>query len=143
MLTMSKILVAASMVAVLGVTGCASTSQEPPPIKTVYHINDSTNAMAAMNNIRNQLAASPKDQIVAVTHGKGIDFLLDGATDRDGNPYNVKVDELMAQKVDFRVCNNTLAIRKIEPKTILSGVKIVPSGVAEVAKLQFREGMYT
>lgn len=140
MLTMSKILAAASMVAVQGVTGCASTSQEPPPIKTVYHINDSTNAMAAMNNIRNQLAASPKDQIVAVTHGKGIDFLLDGATDKDGNPYNVKVDELMAQKVDFRVCNNTLAIRRIEPKTVLPGVKIVPSGVAEVAKLQFREG---
>ena len=39
------------MVAVLGLTGCASTRQELPPIKTVYHINDSTNAMAAMNNI--------------------------------------------------------------------------------------------
>jgi intracellular sulfur oxidation DsrE/DsrF family protein len=141
MLSMSKMLAAASMVAVLGLTGCASTSQEAAaPIKTVYHINDSTNAMLAMNNIRNQLAASPTDQVVVVTHGKGIDFLLEDATDKDGNPYKVRVDELIAKKVDFRVCNNTLTGRKIDPKTVLPGANIVPSGVAEVAKLQAKEG---
>lgn len=139
MLNMSKMLAAASMVAVLGLTGCASTD-EPPPIKSVYHINDSTNAMVAMNNIRNQLAASPKDQIVVVTHGRGIDFLLQDATDKDGNPYQPRIDELMAKKVDFRVCNNTLVSRKLDAGTVVKGAKIVPSGVAEVAKVQAREG---
>ena len=139
MLNMSKMLAAASMVAVLGLTGCASTEQEAP-IKTVYHINDSTNAMAAMNNIRNQLAASPKDQVVVVTHGKGIDFLLQDATDKDGNPYQPRIDELMGKKVDFRVCNNTLKSRKLEADAVVKGAKIVPSGVAEVAKVQAREG---
>ena len=139
MLTLSKMLATASMAAVLGLTGCAST-QEAPPIKSVYHINDSASAMLAMNNINNQLAASPKDQIVVVTHGKGIDFLLQDATDKDGNPYNIKIEALQAKKVDFRVCNNTLVSRKIDPATVVKGSHIVPSGVAEVAKLQAREG---
>jgi len=139
MLTLSKMLAGASMAAVLGLTGCATT-QEPPPIKSLYHINDSATAMVAMNNINNQLAASPKDQIVVVTHGKGIDFLLQDATDKDGNPYNVKVEALQAKKVDFRVCANTLKARKLDDSAVTKGATIVPSGVAEVAKLQAREG---
>jgi intracellular sulfur oxidation DsrE/DsrF family protein len=116
---------------------CASPEA---PIKSVYHINDSATAMLAMNNINNQLAASPNDQIVVVTHGKGIDFLLQDATDKDGNPYNVKIEALQAKKVDFRVCHNTLKSRKLDASAVVKGANIVTSGVAEVAKLQAREG---
>lgn len=143
MLRKSKLFAAAVAVVVLGLTGCAATKQAQNPsgpIKTVYHINDSVVAMMAMNNVRNQLVASPTDQIVVVTHGDGIDFLLEAAADANGNPYNIKVEELQAMKVDFRVCNNTLKSRKIDPRTVLEGVRIVPSGVAEVASLQAREG---
>ena len=108
--------------------------------KVVYHINDSTVAGVAMNNIKNHLGADPQAKIVVVTHGKGIDFLLDGAVDAKGNPYNINVEELQAKGVNFRVCNNTLVSRKIDPKTVLPGANIVPSGVAELAKLQANEG---
>jgi intracellular sulfur oxidation DsrE/DsrF family protein len=108
--------------------------------KTVYHINDSTVAGLAMNNIKNQMSADPDAKIVVVAHGKGIDFLLDGAADKNGNPYNITEEELMAKGVQFRVCNNTLVSRKIDPKTVIPGAKIVPSGVAELAKLQAKEG---
>ena len=108
--------------------------------KAVYHINDSTVATAALNNVKNHLGADPTAKIVVVTHGKGIDFLLDGAADKDGNPYNVKVEELQAKGVDFRVCNNTLISRKIDPKQVLPGANIVPSGVAELAKVQAQQG---
>ena len=108
--------------------------------KVVYHINDSAVASVAMNNIKNNLAADPTAKIVVVTHGKGIDFLLDGAADAKGNPYNINVEELEAKGVDFRVCNNTLVSRKIDPKKVLPGAHIVPSGVAELAKLQAKEG---
>ena len=125
----------------LGLSGCAAThTKSTNPIKTVYHINNSDVAMAAMNNIKNQLAADPTGKITVVTHGKGIDFLLDGATDKNGNPYDIKVEELMARGVTFDVCNNTLTSRKIDPKTVIPGAKIVPSGVAELAKLQNAEG---
>ena len=107
--------------------------------KVVYHFNDSANATTGMNNIKNHLATTPDVKIVAVTHGKGVDFLLEGATDKDGNPYNVKVEELQAKGVEFRVCNNTLKTRNIDPKTVLPKAKIVPSGVAEIGRLQALE----
>lgn len=129
----------------LGLGGCASTgggasAKSTDPIKTVYHINDSAVAGVAMNNAKNHLNADPSAKITFVTHGKGIDFLLDGAADKNGNPYNINVEELIAKGVDFRVCNNTLVGRKIDPKTVLPGAKIVPSGVAELGKLQSEQG---
>lgn len=108
--------------------------------KVVYHMNDSTNATAALNNIRNHLNASPNAKIVVVTHGPGIDFLLDGAKDKNGNPYDANVQALTQKKVEFRVCNNTLVSRKIEKEKVIPEASIVPSGVAEVAKLQVKEG---
>lgn len=108
--------------------------------KVVYHVNDSENATAALQNIKNHLAASPNAKIVLVTHGKGIDFLLDGAADKNGNPYNIPVEDLAAKGVTFDVCNNTLNARKIDKAKVLPQAKIVPSGVAEIGKLQAREG---
>ena len=42
--------------------------------------------------------------------------------------------------VDFRVCNNTLMTRKIDKAKVIPEATIVPSGVAEAATLQAREG---
>jgi hypothetical protein len=123
-------------VAVLGFNVAAVAADT----KAVYHINDSSVASVAMNNVKNHMTADKDAKIVIVTHGKGIDFLLDGAADANGNPYNIKVEELMAAGVDFRVCNNTLVSRKIDAAKVIPGAKIVPSGVAELAKLQAREG---
>lgn len=107
--------------------------------KMVYHVTDSSNAMSAMGNVRNHLNASPKAQIVVVTHGAGIDFLLEDAKDKNGNPYDAVVQELSNRNVKFRVCNNTLVGRKIDPKRVMPEATIVPSGVAEVSRLQTQE----
>ncbi len=126
--------------AVLGMVGCATTSDKPGFAENVvYHVNDSVNAGAAMNNIKNHLSANPQAKIVLVTHGKGIDFLLQGAADDKGNPYNIRVEELKAKGVTFDVCYNTLVSRKIDAKTVLPEAVIVPSGVAELSKLQSQE----
>lgn len=131
----------AALTAVIGLSGCVTNpTPENTREKVVYHINDSAIATVCMNNIKNHLAANPNAKIVAVTHGKGVDFLLDGAADKDGNPYNIKAEELMAKGVEFKVCNNTLKSRNIDPKTVIQGAKIVPSGVAEIGRLQTYEG---
>jgi intracellular sulfur oxidation DsrE/DsrF family protein len=108
--------------------------------KVVYHISDSANASAALVNIRNHLDASPKAKIVVVTHGPGIDFLVEGATNKNGNPYDIPVQELADRKVEFRVCNNTLEARKIDKGRLLPEATLVPSGVAEISRLQVQEG---
>ena len=67
-------------------------------------------------------------------------LLLDGAMDEHGNSYESIVDTHVAAGVKFRVCNNTLVARKIDASKVAMEAKIVPSGVAEVARLQAREG---
>lgn len=108
--------------------------------KVVYHISDGVNATTALNNIRNHLNARPNVKIVVVTHGAGIDFLLEGAKNPNGNPYEIPVQELAARHVDFRVCNNTLESRKIDKNRLLPEATVVPSGTAEIGRLQAQEG---
>jgi intracellular sulfur oxidation DsrE/DsrF family protein len=138
-----NLLLLSALFGLLGLAGCASTGGKSAaagfPEKVVYHVNDSTVAGVAMNNVKNHLSANPQATIVMVTHGKGIDFLLEGATDKDGNPYDVKVQELRAKGVTFDVCNNTLVGRKIDPKKVIPEAVIVPSGVAEISMLQSQQ----
>ena len=108
--------------------------------KVVYHVNDSENAMVALRNVQNHINASKDARIVVVTHGKGIDFLLNNAQDKNGNPYDAVVQELANRKVQFRVCNNTLEGRKIDRKRVMPEATVVPSGVAELGRLQSQEG---
>ena len=110
-------------------------------IKVVYHVNTGVETAAAiLNNITNELNASPTDKIVVVTHGPGIDFLLSDAKDSKGREFSGQVSALAAKGVEFRVCNNTLQTRAIDPSKLLMETSIVPSGVAEVARLQAKEG---
>ncbi|MGZ8295418.1 MAG: DsrE family protein [Telluria sp.] len=135
MFKFARILAAFLVLSFAGAAGAAPVQQ-----KVVYHVNDSANAMAALNNIRNHLNAAPTAKIVVVTHGAGIDFLLEGEKNPNGNLYEVPVQELSARKVEFRVCNNTLTGRKIDKSRVLPEATIVPSGVAEIARLQAEEG---
>lgn len=108
--------------------------------KAVYHINDSQVARGALYNIVNHLSVDPTAKITVVTHGKGIDFLLEGAKDPNGNPYDIQVEELQRKGVIFNVCKKTLETRHISEKDLIADVKLVPSGVAEIARLQAKEG---
>lgn len=108
--------------------------------KVVYHVNDASLARVAMRNIQNHITASPDARIVVVTHGKGIDFLLNDAKDDKGEPYQTQVAGLKERGVDFRVCRNTLKGRKLDDGAVMMDANVVPSGVAEIGKLQAKEG---
>lgn len=116
-------------------------TRKQQPVKVVYHINEGLDqASNGLRNIRNHLTADPTSRIVVVTHAAGINFLLEGAQDKNGNPYDAMVDDLASRGVDFRVCNFTLQSRNIDKSKVHSEAKIVPSGVAEVSRLQAQEG---
>jgi len=135
--------------AVLSMAGCMSVqatsnkqaSASTGQVKAVYHLtNGLDEAQRGMGNIRNHLAADPKAKIVVVGNGAGIDFMLDGAKDKNGNPFDATIADLKSQGVDFRLCRNTIVTRKIDPSKVNPDVSIVPSGVAEAARLQQQEG---
>ena len=111
------------------------------PVKVVYHMNEGADrAPQALRNVRNHLSVDPKAKIVFVSHAAGIDFLMKDAKDANGNPFEVTVQDLKSQGVEFRVCEITLKQRNIDKKQLIEDVTYVPSGVAEVSRLQSQEG---
>ena len=130
----------------LGLSGCATTGGADPKAnvaadKVVYHINDSAEqAGNALRNIGNHLEVNPQAKIIVVTHARGVDFLMDGAKDKNGNPYNIRVEELKQHGVQFDVCEITLRNRKLSKSKFIPEATFVPSGVAEITRLQQREG---
>jgi intracellular sulfur oxidation DsrE/DsrF family protein len=141
-----KAYLACTLLGALLLGGCASKPfsspfASTPKVKVVYHVNTDVNtAPVILNNIRSHLSADPTATIVVVTHGPGINFLLLDAKDSQGREFRRAVSDLANLGADFRVCNSTLMSRQISPNRLLPETRIVPLGVAEVARLQTEEG---
>ena len=108
--------------------------------KVVFHLDETRNARWALMLARSYLEDVPTAKIVFVTYGPGVDFLLEDAKDHRDNPYDYAILRLVEQGVDFRVCNATITARQINKTDLLEGVKVVPSGISEIARLQLKEG---
>jgi intracellular sulfur oxidation DsrE/DsrF family protein len=111
--------------------------------KVVYHINynggeEAKAYRAAMTNIQNHIDAVGREniEVKVVLHGNGVYLLRDAV---DNQKVQQAVLNLRSQKVAFQVCKNTLTGRKIDYEKDLFEVfedHIVPSGVAELSRLQ-------
>lgn len=120
--------------------------------KVVYHINyDNPKQQAgALKNIQNHINAVGAENldIKVVLHGNGLTLLLDPESlsklkkfkyANANEKMTAKIDNLKDQGVDFNVCANTVRGRKVDLESDLYNVEksdVVPSGVAEVARLQ-------
>ena len=134
------ILAAASLTAL---AGCASTGGggDVAEDKVVYHLNEGlVQATNGLRNINNHLEVNPKAKIVVVSHAQGVDFLMKEARDKNGNPYEVAVQDLKSRGVTFEVCEITLRNRKLTRAQFVEEASFVPSGVAEITRKQQREG---
>ncbi len=109
----------------------------------VYHISDAeTQALAGLRNARNHLDVEPSTKIIFVTHGQGVDFLMEGAKDRNGGLYAGPVAALAARGVKFEVCEMTLKNRNLKKDQFLQEADFTPSGVVRVTKLQLQGYAY-
>lgn len=119
--------------------------------KVVYHINyDNPKAQGgALRNIQNHINAVGAEnlEVKVVLHGKGLSLLLDPEALKHtklkyanaNDNIQAKVSGLKDQGVSFSVCANTLKGKKISYQKDLYDVEqndIVPSGVAELSRLQ-------
>lgn len=136
-------LVSAAILAVLAVTASAQDTERYGKQKVVYHINynggeDSKAYKGAMRNIQNHINAVGAENldVKVVLHGNGLGLLMAA---KDDSTLQTAVGSLKGQNVGFQVCNNTLKGRKISYSDDLYDVweeDIVPSGVAELSRLQ-------
>ncbi len=139
-------LISALVVALAGIVAFSAQAEQSERYgkqKVVYHINydggpESKAYRGAMRNIQNHINAVGAEnlEVKVVLHGNGVGLLKTAKGD-DG--LQTAVASLKGQNVGFQVCNNTLKGRKISYENDLYDVweeDIVPSGVAELSRLQ-------
>jgi uncharacterized protein len=140
----SPLAVAAPGLVALALVGWLFLARSLPPpapsLRVVYHISENGNAGAALRNLANHLQAAPEAKVVVVAHNNGVDFLLAGASDEAGQPFEATVRKYRRQGVEFRVCRNTLVRRGIADSQVIPEANLVPSGIAEIGRLQSQEG---
>ena len=145
-------IVLAGLVGLMAWTGAAYAADMGAKQKVVYHVNgdNAKQQTGALRNIQNHINAVGAENLdlKVVLHGNGLALLLEPDSlaklgkfkNANANQdMTAKVSNLKDQGVDFQVCNNTVKGRKVDIETDLYDVEpedIVPSGVAEVAKLQ-------
>ena len=139
---MRKLIAALALTVLAGCAGTGAPVTGPvAPDKVVYHLNEGlAQATNGLRNIRNHLEVNPKAQIVVVAHAQGVDYLMKGKKDANGNPYETIVQDLKSQGVTFDICEITLRNRKLKKEQFIEDAEFVPSGVAEITRLQQREG---
>ena len=152
MKTILKIAIFALMTSVFWVTSTVASDNGYEKQKVVYHINyDNPKAQTgALRNIQNHINAVGAENLdlKVVLHGNGLALLLEPASlEKLGkfkhanatDQMTARISGLKDQGVKFNVCGNTINGRKVDYMNDLYDVSeedIVPSGVAEVAKLQ-------
>ena len=109
--------------------------------KVVYHINhdgmSGTTYRTALGNIQNHIDAVGADsiEVKVVMHGDGLGLLMAA---KDDDALQTRIGGLKSHDVDFLICANTLEGRDIALDELYDAwdEDIVPSGVAELSKLQ-------
>jgi len=118
--------------------------------KVVYHINDydAKAQSAALKNIQNHINAVGAENLdlKVVLHGNGVSMVLEPEYLAETKMKEANADDAMQasiqglkqQGVDFQICANTLKGRQIPRDGLYdtTDADIVPSGVAELSRLQ-------
>jgi intracellular sulfur oxidation DsrE/DsrF family protein len=118
--------------------------------KVVYHVNmdDPATQAAALGNIQNHINAVGAEnlELKVVMHGDGVSLVLEpdalaGTKMKAANATDemqARISGLKNQGVKFEICANTLKGRNVPMDALYdtSEADIVPSGVAELSRLQ-------
>lgn len=147
-----KLGMAVLLISAFWMLGSATAGDYYGKQKVVYHINydDPKKQAGALRNIQNHINAVGAENLdlKVVLHGNGLALLLDPDSLAELNKFKhanadqnmtARITNLKGQGVNFQVCNNTVKGRKVDIESDLYDVSkedIVPSGVAELAKLQ-------
>ncbi len=96
------------------------------------HIPHADHLAAILRNVSNLRAAlDPDDKIDVVTHGPGLDLLL------ETTEHAATVTDLIRQGVQFSACRNTLASRALTAADLVPGATLIDSAVGHLAQRQW------
>jgi intracellular sulfur oxidation DsrE/DsrF family protein len=148
--TLSAAVIAGSVLVLAAAMPAAAEESSYDKQKVVYHVNyyGAKEEEAALRNVQNHVNAVGAEniEVQVVLHGDGLAMLLypdsvEGTKMKEGNANDdmqSRIAGLKEQGVKFKVCANTLTGRGVEKDDLydVDDTDIVPSGVAELSKLQ-------
>ena len=125
--------------AILGVSNTVQAQEQGENYKIVFQLTDDNprSQKALTGQLKNLTKGLPKAEIEVVVHSAGISYLL-----KDKSAHKTKIEELAANGVVFKACENTLKSKGIEKSAILEISGFVPFGIGEVVKKQMEGWSY-
>ena len=139
----ASVLLASSFVSISGFASAQTVTPKTDSAtkyRVVFHVteDDPKKWAQVLNNARytqSELGAQNMD-IVVVMNGGGIGML------KLESPIVQRIDEAKKAGVKFHVCEQTMAAQKVTKQDMLPQADYVPSGIADVVKLQSQGWLY-
>lgn len=139
----ASLLLASSLVSIGGLAlaqSVPSNAAASTKYRTIFHVteNDPQKWAQVLNNARytqGELGAQNMD-IIVVMNGGGIGML------KLESPVAQRIDEAKKAGVKFHVCEQTMTAQKVTKQDMLPQADYVPSGIADVVKLQSQGWLY-
>lgn len=122
----------------LGAAIASGASAEGRP-GVAFHIDTDEHMNRALRQVTRHLEAYPTVPLRVILIAGGVRPALEGAQDPNGGLYSAQLEQLLAENVRIFACENTLRSYNKSPDDLTFGIETVPSGIAELGRLQFEE----
>lgn len=103
--------------------------------KVVFQLsnNDTFVQKSLVRQLNNLLEAMKDVEIEVVTHGYGVDLLL------EDSPFRSSIEDLKKRGVGFLVCEDTMKAEKLDVSDLAGMTEVIPAGLAHIIQRQ-RQG---
>ena len=117
--------------------GCVETIAQSLSTQGVaVHLDSITHINRAIRQVERLVDAHPGTPVRLILIASAVEPALEGAMDKNGGLYSAQLEQLLAKGVGIFACETTLTSLSKRPEELTFGVDTVPSGIAELARLQ-------
>jgi len=117
--------------------GCVETIAQPSGTQGVaVHLDSIAHINRAIRQVERLVDAHPGTPVRLILIASAVEPALEGAMDKNGGLYSAQLEQLLARGVGIFACETTLISLSKRPDELTFGVDTVPSGIAELARLQ-------
>jgi len=115
-------------------------SADPEAPGIVFHVDSDQKMNRVLRQIARHQAGNPTVPARVILIAEGVRPAMEGAVDANGGDYSAQMEQLLMSGVRIFACENTLNSFNLSKDDLALGIETVPSGVAELGRLQVSEG---
>lgn len=117
-----------------------ATSDEASEPGIVFHVDSDQKMNRILRQIARHHAGNPTIPARVILIAEGVRPAMEGAVDANGGDYSAQMEQLLMSGVRIFACENTLTSFNLSSDDLALGIETVPSGVAELGRLQAKAG---